>query len=30
VCGAWGAFGFGVTGDDQGRWYCFLHRPEVG
>jgi hypothetical protein len=28
TCGAWGAFGFGVTGDAAGRWYCFRHRPK--
>ena len=28
VCGGWGAFGFGVTGDAPGRWYCFRHRPQ--
>jgi hypothetical protein len=27
VCGAWGAFGFGVAGDAPGRWYCLKHRP---
>jgi hypothetical protein len=26
VCGAWGAFGFGVTSATPGRWYCFQHR----
>jgi hypothetical protein len=28
ACGAWGAFGFGVTSDALGRWYCFQHRPQ--
>jgi hypothetical protein len=27
VCGAWGAYGFGVTAEEPGRWYCFPHRP---
>ena len=27
VCGAWGAFGFGVTAERPGRWFCFDHRP---
>lgn len=27
ICGAWGAFGYGVLGDRPGRWYCFEHRP---
>jgi hypothetical protein len=27
-CGAWGAFGYGVTGGSPGRWYCRDHRPE--
>jgi hypothetical protein len=27
ACGAWGAFGYGVTGDRPGRWYCREHRP---
>jgi len=22
VCGAWGAFGLGVTAEEPGRWYC--------
>jgi hypothetical protein len=26
-CGAWGAYGYGVTGDLPGRWYCRDHRP---
>jgi hypothetical protein len=26
-CGAWGAFGYGVTKDRPGRWYCREHRP---
>jgi hypothetical protein len=26
VCGAWGAFGFEVTAEEPGRWYCFRHR----
>jgi hypothetical protein len=26
VCGAWGAFGFGVTSAAPGRWYCLQHR----
>jgi len=26
VCGAWGAFGYGVTGKTPGRWFCFRHR----
>jgi len=28
ICGGWGAFGLGVTGDAPGRWYCFRHRPQ--
>lgn len=29
-CGAWGAFGFGVSLKDGklGAWYCAAHRPE--
>jgi hypothetical protein len=27
-CGAWGAYGYGCTGDDPGRWYCCEHRPD--
>jgi hypothetical protein len=27
VCGAWGGFGYGITGEQLGRWYCFTHRP---
>ena len=26
VCGAWGAFGLGVTAEEPGRWYCLRHR----
>lgn len=26
-CGAWGAYGYGVSGDLSGRWYCRDHRP---
>jgi hypothetical protein len=26
VCGAWGSFGFGVTAEQPGRWFCFDHR----
>ena len=26
-CGRWGAYGYGATGDNPGRWYCWLHRP---
>ena len=26
-CGAWGAFGYSVTGGSLGRWYCRDHRP---
>ena len=28
VCGAWGSFGYGVTGDRPGRWYCGKHQPD--
>jgi hypothetical protein len=28
TCGAWGAFGYGVTGDQHGLWYCLPHRPQ--
>lgn len=28
VCGRWGAFGYGATGKEPGRWYCFAHRPD--
>jgi hypothetical protein len=28
VCGQWGAFGYGATGNESGRWYCFAHRPD--
>jgi len=28
ACGAWGAFGYGVTNDRPGRWYCREHRPK--
>jgi hypothetical protein len=27
TCGAWGSFGFGVTRDRPGFWYCYKHRP---
>jgi hypothetical protein len=27
ICGAWGSFGFGVTGDRVGLWYCGKHQP---
>jgi hypothetical protein len=27
-CGRWGAFGYGCTGNNPGRWYCRKHRPE--
>jgi hypothetical protein len=27
-CGRWGAYGYGCTGDNLGRWYCWLHRPD--
>jgi hypothetical protein len=27
MCGAWGAFGYGVLGDQPDRWYCLEHRP---
>jgi hypothetical protein len=30
TCGAWGAFGYGVTGDRPGLWYCLPHRPAKG
>ena len=29
-CGAWGAFGYGVTAERAGRWYCAEHRPKEG
>jgi hypothetical protein len=28
ICGAWGAFGYGVTEDQPGTWYCSEHRPK--
>jgi hypothetical protein len=28
ACGAWGAYGYGVTGDYPGQWYCSKHRPQ--
>lgn len=30
VCGAWGAFGYGVDVMDgrAGKWFCCAHRPE--
>lgn len=28
TCGAWGAFGYGVTSGRPGRWYCGQHRPK--
>jgi hypothetical protein len=28
VCGAWGAFGYGITEYHSGRWYCSEHRPK--
>jgi hypothetical protein len=28
TCGAWGAFGFGVTADKPGRWFCLAHRRD--
>jgi hypothetical protein len=27
-CGRWGAYGYGCTGDNSGRWYCREHRPD--
>jgi len=30
VCGAWGAWGYGVTVERPGRWFCFEHRPPEG
>jgi hypothetical protein len=31
VCGNWGAFGYGVSlqNDKPGIWYCFEHRPQL-
>lgn len=29
-CGAWGSFGYGITRDRQGLWYCNKHRPDGG
>jgi hypothetical protein len=26
ICGAWGTYGYGVTNDQTGRWYCREHR----
>jgi hypothetical protein len=26
-CGRWGAYGYGCTEDNPGRWYCREHRP---
>jgi hypothetical protein len=26
VCGAWGSFGYGVSVEQPGRWFCFQHR----
>jgi hypothetical protein len=26
-CGRWGAYGYGATLSQPGRWYCRLHRP---
>jgi hypothetical protein len=26
-CGRWGAYGYGVTANHPGRWFCFSHRP---
>ena len=26
-CGRWGAYGYGCSGDNPGRWYCREHRP---
>jgi hypothetical protein len=28
-CGRWGAYGYGVTGNNLGLWYCREHRPEA-
>jgi hypothetical protein len=30
VCGAWGAWGYGVDAKEPGRWFCFQHRPPEG
>jgi hypothetical protein len=30
VCGAWGAWGYGVGVKEPGRWFCFQHRPPEG
>ena len=27
-CGRWGAYGYGATGNNPGRWYCWRHRPD--
>ena len=27
ICGAWGSFGYAVTRDRPGLWYCGKHRP---
>jgi hypothetical protein len=29
ICGAWGSFGYGVTPDRPGLWYCGGHRPNM-
>jgi hypothetical protein len=30
ICGAWGTYGYGVTDDQTGRWYCHEHRLQGG
>ena len=30
ICGAWGTYGYGVTDDQSGRWYCHEHRLQGG
>jgi hypothetical protein len=30
ICGAWGTYGYGITKDQTGRWYCHEHRLQGG
>lgn len=30
ICGAWGAYGYGITDVQTGRWYCHEHRQHEG
>jgi hypothetical protein len=29
TCGRWGAFGYDVSREQPGRWFCLQHRPDA-